>query len=76
MNKENVINPDVVCQNAMQAKMDVYRSKETFESVLKIYNDHVENLVNVISLMKNRIVGLESELDRIKTEMSVKEKDK
>ena len=74
MNQQNTINPDTVCQQALNAKMDVYRSKESFEAVLKMYNDQVENLVNVINLMKNRILTLESELERAKTEVSVLEK--
>jgi len=55
----NTINPDVLCQRALQAKMETYKAKEHFEAVLKHYNDEVENLVQVIGLMKNRILELE-----------------
>ncbi|MFH0922341.1 MAG: hypothetical protein V1913_18505 [Fibrobacterota bacterium] len=53
------INPDHVCQRTLQAKMETYKAKEHFEAVLKQYNDEVENLVQVVGLMKNRILELE-----------------
>ena len=62
MNQETVINPDIVCQQAIQAKLNVYQAKEYFETVLKTYNDQVDNLINLVNLMKNRILELEGEL--------------
>lgn len=56
---QNMINPDQICQQAIQAKLNVYQAKEQFESVLKIYNDQVDNLVSVVNLMKARIMELE-----------------
>ncbi|MEW6042464.1 MAG: hypothetical protein AB1633_13175 [Elusimicrobiota bacterium] len=56
------INPDVVCQDALQAKMEVYRAKEHFEAVLKVYNDQVDGLINVVNLMKARILELEGQI--------------
>jgi hypothetical protein len=53
------INPDQVCQQAIQAKLNVYQAKEHFESVLKMYNDQLDNLVNLIGLMKNRVMELD-----------------
>jgi hypothetical protein len=58
---QNAINPDQVCQNAIQAKLNVYQAKEQFETVLKMYNDQVDNLINVVGLMKARILELEGE---------------
>ncbi len=58
---QQTINPDVICQQAIQAKLNVYQAKEQFESVLKTYNDQVDNLVNLVAVMKNRIVELEGE---------------
>lgn len=55
------INPDIICQKAIQAKLNVYQAKEHFESVLKMYNDQIDNLINLVSLMKNRILELEQE---------------
>jgi len=55
------INPDIVCQQAVQAKLFVYQAKEQFESVLKTYNDHLDNLIGLVNLMKNRILELEKE---------------
>ena len=55
------INPDVICQQAIQAKLNVYQAKEHFESVLKMYNDRVDNLINLVAMMKNRILELEGE---------------
>jgi hypothetical protein len=53
------INPDQICQQAIQAKLNVYQAKEQFETVLKMYNDQVDNLINVVGLMKVRILELE-----------------
>jgi ADP-heptose:LPS heptosyltransferase len=58
---QNIINPDAVCQQALQAKLSAYQAKEQFESVLKQYNDQVDNLINLVGLMKNRILELEAE---------------
>ncbi|MBD3375957.1 hypothetical protein GF406_13055 [candidate division KSB1 bacterium] len=58
---QNTINPDDICRRALQAKMDVYQAKESFETILKNYNDQVENLINVIGMMKSRILELESQ---------------
>jgi len=55
------INPDIVCQQAVQAKLFVYQAKEHFESVLKTYNDQIDNLIGLVNLMKNRIMELEKE---------------
>lgn len=66
MSQENTINPDQICQQAIQAKLNVYQSKEQFETVLKVYNDQLDNLINLVNLMKNRILELEGELDREK----------
>ena len=63
---QNTINPDAVCRQALQAKLEVYQAKEQFESVLKFYNDQVDSLINVIGLIKNRILELEGELVRKK----------
>lgn len=55
------INPDTVCRQAIQAKLNVYQAKEHFESVLKSYNDRLDDLVNVVNLMKGRILELEGQ---------------
>jgi hypothetical protein len=60
MQQQNIVNPDTVTQNAMQAKMNVYQAKEHFETVLKQYNDAVNDLVALVGLMKNRILELEA----------------
>jgi ADP-heptose:LPS heptosyltransferase len=62
MQQQNIINPDAVCQQAIQAKLNVYQAKEQFESILKIYNGQLDNLINLVGLMKNRILELEGEL--------------
>jgi hypothetical protein len=64
MQQQNPINPDIVCQQAIQAKLNVYQAKEHFESVLKVYNDQLDNLVNLVGLMKNRILELEGAKER------------
>ena len=63
---QNIINPDMVCQQAIQAKLNVYQAKEQFETILKVYNDQLDNLVNLVGLMKNRIVELEGEMEKMK----------
>ena len=59
--QQPTINPDVICQQAIQAKLNVYQAKEHFESVLKLYNDQVDNLINLVGMMKKRILELEEE---------------
>ena len=59
---QNIINPDEICQRAVQAKLDVYKAKEHFETILKNYNDAVDALIGVINLMKRRIIKLENSL--------------
>jgi hypothetical protein len=63
---QNAVNPDAVCHQAIQAKLNVYQAKEQFETVLKMYNDQNDNLINLVALMKNRIVELEKELEGTK----------
>ncbi|MBN2513537.1 MAG: hypothetical protein JXB18_11415 [Sedimentisphaerales bacterium] len=58
---QQTVNPDTICQQAIQAKLNVYQAKEHFESVLKTYNDQVDNLINLVAMMKNRIIELEGE---------------
>jgi len=67
--QQNTINPDVICQQAIQAKLNVYQAKEQFETVLAMYNGQMDNLINLVNLMKNRIVELEGELERVKKEI-------
>jgi hypothetical protein len=69
---QNIINPDQVCQQAIQAKLNVYQAKEHFESVLKMYNDQLNNLVNLVGLMKNRVIELEGDLERERDGKNVK----
>ena len=57
--QQTTVNPDAICQQAIQAKLNVYQAKEHFESVLKVYNDQVDNLVNLVAMMKCRIIELE-----------------
>ena len=64
--QQNAINPDAICQQTMQAKLNVYQAKEQFETVLKMYNDQVMNLISLIGLLKNRIIELESELEKMR----------
>lgn len=75
MQQNNTINPDQICQQAIQAKLNVYQAKEQFETVLKVYNDRLDNLINLVSLMKNRILELEGELDREKMKNKDSEKE-
>jgi hypothetical protein len=57
--QQNAVNPDQICQQAIQAKLNVYQAKEQFETVLKVYNDQLDNLVKLVTIMKNRILELE-----------------
>ena len=58
--QQNAVNPDIVCRQAIQAKLSIYQAKERFESILKNYNDQVDGLINLVALMKNRIIELEA----------------
>ena len=71
--QQQTINPDIICQQAIQAKLNVYQTKEHFESVLKKYNDHIDSLINLISIMKNRIIELENNCN-IHENMDINEK--
>jgi phage shock protein A len=53
---------------AIQAKLNVYQAKEQFESVLKVYNDRLDGLINLIGLMKRRILELEKDASLAKKE--------
>ena len=53
------INPDVIIQRLIQARMDAYRAKEIFEAALKNLSDENENVIALINLMKSRILELE-----------------
>lgn len=64
--EEKTINPDEICQRALQAKMAVYQAKEHFEMVLKMYNDQNDALINVVNLMKQRILELEKQFPSTK----------
>ena len=77
MQQNNTINPDQLCQQAVQAKLNVYQAKEQFETVLKVYNDQLDSLINLVNLMKNRILELEGELrrEKIKNEEVVSNKE-
>ena len=61
MQQPVTINPDQIVQQTMQAKMEVYRAKEMFESVLKHSNDQLDNMVGLVQMMKTRILELEKE---------------
>jgi hypothetical protein len=63
--QQTIINPDILCQQAIQAKLSVYQAKERFESVLKNYNDQIDGLIQLVTLMKNRIIELEAKAGKI-----------
>jgi len=56
----STIHPDIVCQQAIQSKLNLYQEKERYEGFLANYNQHVDALVNTIGIMKNRILELEA----------------
>ena len=55
------INPDTICQQAVQAKMNMYRARENFETAQKVYNDAMDSLINCVGIMKARIIQLEEQ---------------
>jgi len=57
--KQKTVNPDDVVNNAMQAKLEMMDAKENFGAVLKKYDDHIKDLILVISMLKNRVLELE-----------------
>jgi len=64
----NVVNPDVICQQALQARMAAYEAKEYFETILKGYNDQVAALIKLVALMRGRITELEEQLKKRREE--------
>lgn len=69
------INPDIVCQQAIQAKLNVYQGKEQFGTVLKQYNDQVDNLINLVNLMKSPILELEGQMERARAKSATAPKE-
>ena len=61
---QNVINPDVVCQQAIQARLNVFQGKEQLEIAIAQYNREIDNLINLVNLMKKRILELEQEKEK------------
>ena len=74
-NQTNTVNPDIICNQVMLAKMNVYQAKEQFEAVLKVYNDHIDGLINLVNMMKNRILELEGEIEKHKKGKEIKNKE-
>ena len=62
----NLINPEEICQSAIQAKLNAYQARENADSVCKIYNDKVDALINLVGIMRNKILELENELEKVK----------
>ena len=75
MEQRNQVNPDQVIQQTLQSRLNVYAAKESFESVLKTYNDNMESLTGVINLMKARILQLESDAGQQKAMKGIEEKE-
>jgi len=63
---ERVVNPDDICQQVMQAKLNMYQAKENADATLKAYNDQVGELVGVIGILKTHILKIEKELTELK----------
>lgn len=57
--QQHTVNPDAVCRQAIQAKLNVCRAGEHFECTLKLFNDQLDNLINLVAVMKSRILELE-----------------
>jgi hypothetical protein len=66
---KSIINPDVLCHQTMQTKIAVYQERERLDSVMMNYNAQVDGLIQMIGFLKNRIVELEVELERLKSNM-------
>lgn len=62
MQSPNAINPDAICHQAVQAKLNTYQGLERFQGTLRQYNETLDGLVKLVGLMKNRILELEGQL--------------
>jgi hypothetical protein len=60
--QQNQVNPDVLVQQTIQARLNVYGAREAFETTLKIYNDHVDALFSCIGLLKVRVLEQEAQI--------------
>ena len=60
MEQQKQVSIDEVCQQVIQAKLNVYQAKEQSDAVLKNYNDLINGLLNLVVMMKARIVELEA----------------
>jgi len=59
MVNEKIVNPDEIVQQVMQERLSSYQARENVDSVLKRYNDLIDQLIHAVGLMKNRILELE-----------------
>ncbi|OGJ89357.1 MAG: hypothetical protein A2487_05005 [Candidatus Raymondbacteria bacterium RifOxyC12_full_50_8] len=67
MEQQNgIINPDIICQQALQVQLKAYKAKEAYDAVLKEYGDVVDLTVQTVNLMKNRILELENQVKEAK----------
>ncbi len=57
--QQNRISPDDICNRVIGAKLNMYRAKEHYESAIKEYNDSVDQLMDAVRLMQDRIVALQ-----------------
>ena len=66
---EAKVNPDLIINNALNSRLDLYRGKETYEAMFKKYNDNMDTLIQLINFMQKNIMELQVENGRLKAEI-------
>jgi phage shock protein A len=59
MEEQKRISLDDLCQQALQAKLNLYQEREKLDVALKIYNDSMDNLIRAVDLLKRQMIEAE-----------------
>lgn len=59
MSKGKELNPDIIIQNVINSRLELYRAQEQQQAANSHYNLMVDELIQTCSLMKIRILALE-----------------
>jgi hypothetical protein len=59
MDEQKTVTVDELCQQALQAKLNLYQERERLDVVQKIYNDCLDNLINVVKLLNKNLIEKE-----------------
>ena len=67
---ERKIELNEIIGNVQQARLNMFRAKENSDSMLKVYNDGIDGLIQVIQLCNQKITEIQTENVKLKEELS------